>query len=223
MNNVLIAALISLFGFPVARLDAPIVPHSVEQSVVELHITRQEADLVIGNKAKGRVEQFGHLGTSICSGAFIDDSGDIITAGHCAEGGARIDVVTYDSRQYGAVILATSAVHDLALLHIDRRNTVHFSAANSVRRGERVFILGSPLGITNSLSTGVVAKLDGDVTLLDCGALPGNSGSVVYNDAGDMIGVLTAGYRVGMGTTHLNIAQSLDAVRFFIAQTLRGR
>ena len=89
-------------------------------------------------------------------------------------------------------------------------------------QGETIFILGSPLAFTGTLSTGIIAKVDGDVLLLDCGVLPGNSGSAVYNTRGEMVGVATAGYIVGMGTTHLNVAQSLDAVIYFVIRALRG-
>lgn len=201
--------------------DIPEQAEPVEHAVVELHIVKREFPAAADAKyrSKHRVENFGK---AVCSGAFIDESGDIITAGHCAADAAQIEVVTYDNRTYQAVIVATSSTHDLALLHIDRRGTAHFSPAKEVIRGEKIFILGSPLGITNSLSTGIVAKLDGDATLVDCGALPGNSGSAVYDEDGKLVGILTAGYVVGMGTTHLNMAQSIDAVWFFLMRAFNG-
>jgi len=191
----------------------------VEHAVVELHITQRDFP---GTETKSHKKTLPLAGHSICSGAFIDNTGDIITAGHCAAEAANIEVVTYDQRHYKAVVVATSSIHDLALIHIDRLNTAFFRPAPKVERGEKVFILGSPLGITDSLSTGIIAKLDGDIILVDCGALPGNSGSAVYNVDGQLVGVLTAGYWVGFGTTHLNISQSVDAVYFFLVRAFRG-
>lgn len=194
----------------------------VEQAVVELHITKRELPIMQESKRasrKGKVEQFGQ---AVCSGSFITGNGDIVTAGHCAQNAASITVVTYDNKEYEATIVATSAIHDLALLHIDRRNTPYFKLATNVVRGERIFILGSPLAISNSLSTGIIAKIAGDTDLVDCGALPGNSGSAVYDDNNQMVGVLTAGYIVGMGTTHLNVIQSLDTVWFFLVRAFTG-
>ncbi len=44
----------------------------------------------------------------------------------------------------------------------------------------------------------------------------------MYDENGDMIGVATAGFVVGMGMTHLNIAQSIDAVLFFVMRAAAG-
>lgn len=191
----------------------------VEERIVELRITRQQP-AAMENRYKRRVEKF--ASKAVCSGSFVDNNGLIITAGHCAQDAASIEVVTSDNQHYEATIVATSSTHDLALLHIDRHGTPHFNLAEKVKRGQQIFILGSPLGITDTLSTGIIAKLDGDVLLVDCSALPGNSGSAVYNADGEMVGVLTSGFIVMLGTTHLNVVQSNDAIWFFIIRALRG-
>lgn len=216
------AASTDTVNFLTRELVVETVPvHHVEERIVELHITEAEEAAPVKDKAKHHKENF--AAHALCSGAFIDSIGDIITARHCTEGAASIDVVTFDNREYRAVIVATSTTHDLALLHIDRLNTQYFTPAPEVKRGETVYILGSPLGIADTLSTGVVAKLGGDETLLDCSVLPGNSGSMVFDENQNMVGVATAGFIVILGTTHLNIAQGLDAVEFFIAEALAKR
>ncbi len=218
----LLSGLLIISSMQIARAEGTAQAVATpEQAVVELRITRAPIGS-IDSKYKSKRNNM-PMGTGVCSGSFINDNGDIITAGHCAAGAEAIEVITYDGRRYNAIIVATTSVHDLALLHIDRLNTVHFNPAKNVERGEKVFILGSPLAITNTLSTGIVAKLDGDLTLLDCSVLPGNSGSAVYDENGDMVGVATAGFVVGMGMTHLNIAQSVDAVLFFVFRALTGQ
>lgn len=219
---ILVILAIVMFSSPAHSDEGTEAAFQPEQAVVELHITKKELPTMQESKkaSKGTVEQFG--GRATCSGSFIAGNGDIITAGHCAQDATSITVVTYDNKEYEATIVATSAIHDLALLHIDRRDTPHFKLAANVVRGERIFILGSPLAISNSLSTGIIAKIAGDTDLVDCGALPGNSGSAVYDDNNQMIGVLTAGYIVGMGTTHLNVIQSLDTVWFFLVRAFSG-
>lgn len=220
MKMLIITALLGLTSVVKAD-EGPQTGFVPEQAVVELHITKRELPVMQESKkgSKGKVEQFGR---ATCSGSFITGNGDIVTAGHCAQDATSITVVTYDNKEYEATIVATSAIHDLALLHIDRRNTAYFKLATNVARGERTFILGSPLAISNSLSTGIIAKIAGDTDLVDCGALPGNSGSAVYDDNNQMVGVLTAGYIVGSGTTHLNMIQSLDTVWFFLVRAFSG-
>ena len=189
----------------------------IEPRVVDLRISHKEDTVNESKSRKVRVQEL--KAGSACSGAFVSNNGDIITAAHCLRDAEEIMVRTYDNQVYKATFVATATKHDLGLIHIDRQGTSFFQLANSVKRGEQIFILGSPLAIPNTLSTGIVAKLDGDRMLVDCSALPGNSGSTVFNARGELVGVLVAGYIVGLGTTHLNVAQSVDSVRFFLKRT----
>lgn len=193
-----------------------------EQKTVEIHMTRTEPLAAETKAVKARRQlPFDRHGT--CSGSFIDDRGDILTAKHCVTDFDKFEVQTCDHRRYTAVVVATSPVHDLALIHIAKYNTPYFKLAEDVRRGEDIFTFGSPLGITDIVTEGIIAKLDGDDTLLDCGVLPGNSGGPVIDRNYELVGVVIAGYIVGMGTTHLNVAQSLDTVRFFLEEVARNR
>lgn len=197
---------------------------TAEEMTVEIHMIRTEPAAAETKVVKSRrqlpleVDQHG-----TCSGSFIDNRGDILTAKHCVTDFDKFEVQTYDHRRYAAVVVAISPVHDLALIHIAKYNTPYFRLAASVRRGEDIYVIGSPLGITDIVTQGIIAKLAGDDTLLDCGMLPGNSGGPVINKDHDLVGVAIAGYIVGMGTTHLNIAQSLDAIRFFLEEVAKNR
>ncbi len=193
--------------------DAP-----AEQKVVEIHMASPE--LMVPESRRSRKIAPLPLSNGTCSGSFIDDHGDILTAKHCVTNFTTFLVQTYDRRMYKAVVIATSPVQDLALLHIARRDTPYFRFASSVRRGEDIWTIGSPLGITDIVTQGIIAKLDGDDTLLDCGVLPGNSGGPVINKNHELVGVVIAGYTVMLGVTHLNVAQSLDAVVDFVEKTL---
>lgn len=185
----------------------------VEHKVVELNITYKEPVKAVDQKT-GKRTRWIKAGT--CSGSFITPYGDILTARHCVEKAERIEVTMYDQREYKARVVAISPVHDLAMIHIDKLNTPYFRLAKSVERGETIFVLGSPLGLSNILTTGVVAHLAGDALYLDCSVLPGNSGSAVFNQKGELVGVANAVFIVMLGTTHLSVAQGLDAVLFFL-------
>lgn len=158
----------------------------------------------------------------ICSGEFVDDQGDILTAGHCQDGMDSIVVVTHDQQEYEAVVVASSTVHDIALIHIDRQNTPFFVEASSEpTEGETCFTYGSPLGQTGSLSKGIIGNMGGDYTIVDMSVLPGNSGGPLFDIAGNLIGVTTAVAIVGLGVTHMGLAQSLDTVHFFLKKYLK--
>lgn len=196
-----------------------VVEAPAAQKVVELTITRIKPD-VTATMHKSTIKTL-PLGKGTCSGEFIDAVGDIITAKHCTEGADSIEVTTYDNQHYEATILAQSTAHDLAIIHIDRLNTPYFKLADSFQVRQTVFALGSPLGITGTFSTGIVAKIDGDVTLVDLSVLPGNSGCPLFDANDRLLGVVTAVYIVGFGVTHLGIVQGLDATRMFIVTTLQ--
>lgn len=188
----------------------------VEHKVVEIHFTRAKTAVEESRKAKtAKLLPLANYG--ICSGEFVNDLGDILTAKHCTDQTQAIEVITWDQKHYVGTVVRQSPSHDLSLVHIDRTNTPHFDLASSLKRGEKIYALGSPLGITDTLSQGFVAKLDGDTTLIDCGVLPGNSGCPLINQNGELVGTITAGYVVYFGTTHLNLAQSLDVIKFFLA------
>lgn len=211
--------LIPLAAFYFAKPDAP-----VEQKVVEIHMSVDGPTTIPEAKHKTRTTvtlPLKRAGT--CSGEFVTRTGDILTARHCVDGFDTFEVQTFDSRRYTAIVIATSTAHDLAMVHIDRLNTPFFALASTVVRGQTIFVLGSPLGITDTLSTGIVARIGGDVTLLDCSALPGNSGGPVFDKERRLVGVLNAGFIVMAGVTHLNQAQGLDAIRFFIREALEKR
>lgn len=214
----LLAGLSAIGGLVYADVKATVTPEPerpVEQKVVELHMTTNRI-VIEESKKKRSSKELPLSGGATCSGAFIDDMGDILTARHCVEGFDVFEVVTFDQRKYRGVVIATSTVHDLALIHIDRVNTAYFKLAKSVTRGESISALGSPLGLTNTLSQGTIAKLDGDVFMMDLTVLPGNSGGPVFNAEGNMVGVATAMFVVLLGPTHLTIAQGNEAIWFFL-------
>ncbi len=200
--------------------SVPINPiDGVREKVVELHITLKEDPAAAENKQSWRVEKF--AGKAICSGAFVTPNGDIITAKHCTDAADGITVVTSDRQEYAATVVIQSATQDLSLIHIDRRSTPFFTLADGTTQGQPVHTYGSPLGITGTYTTGVIARLNGDITYVDCGVLPGNSGGPAFNDAGELVGVTTAGFIVMLGTTHLNIMQSIDSIALFLAAAAR--
>ncbi len=213
--SLIVIGSLGVFLFPFIQPNEP-----VESKVVELHITRAAAKEELQSHGVSKIYPLqwktANKQHSVCSGAFINASGDILTAKHCTEGIESIDVQTFDAHIYTATVVKQSETHDIALIHIDKVNSPYFTLGMVVKRGEQVFALGSPLGITNTLSTGIVANLTGDLTLIDCGVLPGNSGCPLFNKREELVGLVTAGYWVGFGTTHLNIVQSLDVIVKFL-------
>lgn len=208
----LILSLLCLNTTPI-RAEETVQAENVLEKVVELHITFAPPPTTEAKKA--RKTMFIKSGKAICSGAFISPMGHILTAKHCVEGAEEIEVETYDGQRYQAGSRTLAKNGDLAVIQIGRFNTPHFSLADTTEQGEPVTIIGSPLGLTRTKTTGTVSKLYGDYTILDCTGVPGNSGGPVLDANGNIIGVVSTMIVVLFGPAHLTVAQSLDSIKFF--------
>ncbi len=164
---------------------------------------------------------------SVGSGVVIDNQGYILTNHHVID---NIDedsilVTLHDGRRYYAHVVGSDPSSDLALIRIYANNLVaaRFAMPSSVRLGELVLAIGSPLGLTFTVTSGVISAVNRDdladdgysVTRFiqtDAAINPGNSGGGLFRLQGDLVGINTAilsrsGYNVGYG-----LALSTDLV-----------
>ena len=153
------------------------------------------------------------------SGFAVFDDGIIVTNYHVieqdtyrvkaqVEGGISFDCPT---------VLAYDAEKDIAILKSDRKtDLVLLSAgsANNLQKGEKVVAIGSPLGLINSVSTGVFSGyIDdkvGSVLQFTAAISHGSSGGALFNDAGEVIGITFASLTDGQ---NLNLAVPIDDVK----------
>lgn len=96
--------------------------------------------------------------------------------------------------KHSAKLVKVSKKYDLALLKLDKYTTPYLTLAKKhyPKQGVKVYAIGSPLGITDSLSTGIVTKSNKDNLYTDTMILPGNSGGPLVNKKGEVLGVNTA-------------------------------
>ncbi len=146
------------------------------------------------------------------SGSFIDNDGHILTNNHviaAAAQGGRITVQRPNGEKEPAEIVGRDRLTDLAVIKVDAKSKItpiSFGEAPSV--GDKVFAIGAPLGLTDTITSGIVGALgrsvrvpaEGDSTALLTSAIqtdapinPGNSGGVLANCSGKLVGVPTAG------------------------------
>lgn len=222
MKNKLIVFIIMLTMWHAANAATLVVESTgtVKDKIVELEITF--APPPTSEVKKQRKTFATRAGKALCSGAFISPFGHILTAKHCVQGTKSIVVITSDRQEYEASTRAISSLQDLAIIQIGRFNTPFFTLAPGLAQGEIVHILGSPLGLTGTITSGTVAKLRGDTVILDCTALPGNSGGPVINAKGELAGVLSAIIVVFLGPSHLSVAQSVDSIRLMFYELSGG-
>lgn len=220
-------ALVSLFLSSALIADdvitvMPVQEAPVEEKIVELHITFAPPPTVEAKKAR-KLMMRTKTGQAICSGSFISPLGHILTARHCVEGTTEITAVTKDGQEYRADTIAISKNQDMAILQIGRAPTPHFLVADENVKGERINIIGSPLGLTGLITEGIVSKLAGDILFLDCTGLPGNSGGPVINSKGELTGVVSAMVVVILGPAHVSVVQSVRSIQYFFYEVMSGR
>ncbi len=165
------------------------------------------------------------------SGFFINEAGFLMTNFHVIEGETQISVEVYHQRNgqlevksYKQVrIVAMNKFQDLALLKIEDADAPPFKrvplgSADALSVGERVFAVGSPLGLERTVTEGILStktrELGGSLYLQTTTQInPGNSGGPLFNLAGDVVGITNMKITFGEG---LGFAIPIEAVKFFL-------
>jgi serine protease Do len=167
---------------------------------------------------------------SVGSGFVIDAEGYILTNAHVVSGAQRVQIVLPTDNADGTLATALSGRMklvparivglatelDLALLKVDGLNlpALPLATYSQVRQGETVFAFGSPIGLRNSLTHGLVSavarQVDPDSPAIyvqtDAPINPGNSGGPLVNIRGEVVGVNTFILSQGGGNEGLGFA-----------------
>ncbi|MDG4550058.1 MAG: trypsin-like peptidase domain-containing protein [Candidatus Contendobacter sp.] len=130
-------------------------------------------------------------------------------------------IILKDGAELSASLLAVSSNHDLALLKLDRHQTPALlpAAPQDVGQGVAVYAIGSPVGLRDSISTGVVSGIESNFIRTDAKIYPGNSGGPLVLANGRVIGINTMkqithkfegiGYAIDIGTALREFASDL--------------
>ncbi|WP_434591594.1 S1C family serine protease [Streptomyces sp. A5-4] len=107
-------------------------------------------------------------GDSTGSGVVITADGEIITNNHVVAGASSIKVKLSDGKTYTAKVVGTDADKDLALIKLEGASglkTASLGNSDQVKVGDEVVAIGSPEGLTGTVTSGIVSALDRDVTV----------------------------------------------------------
>jgi putative serine protease PepD len=109
-----------------------------------------------------------NAGESTGSGVIITSDGEIITNNHVISGATSIKVSTSDGRTYTAKVVGTDSKKDLALIKLENASGLTVATlgnSDGVQVGDEVVAIGSPEGLTGTVTSGIVSALDRDVTV----------------------------------------------------------
>lgn len=146
---------------------------------------------------------------AIGSGIVYDLAGHIITSNHVVDDYQKIRVVFHDGESYPAKVTGTDPFADLAVIKVDAEpqtfHTLPLGDSSKLRIGDDVIAIGSPFGLSGSLTSGIVSQLGRilsppnigsfsipNVIQTDAAINPGNSGGPLLNDHGEVVGINTA-------------------------------
>jgi len=155
------------------------------------------------------------------SGFIMDSNGYILTNAHVIEGATTIYVTLTDKREFKAKLIGSDPRTDVALVKIEASNLPKLPVGDSsrVRVGEWVLAIGSPFGLDNTVTAGIVSakgrETNDSITPFiqtDVAINPGNSGGPLINTRGEVIGINSQIYSKSGGYMGISFAIPIDEV-----------
>lgn len=140
-------------------------------------------------------------GSQVTGSGFFYEAGKIGTNFHVIEGATAIEIEFEDGTRYtGAVkIIGYDRALDLAALSITKTDVAPLKLGNSDRavKGQKVYAIGSPIGMINTLSSGIISSIRTNEIQIDAAISHGSSGGVLLDETGTVIGITYAGIEEG--------------------------
>jgi len=162
------------------------------------------------------------------SGFIVSQDGQIVTNHHVISGAQSVQVTLADGTTYAAEIIGSDPATDIALLRITADVDlpfVTFGSSEEMRVGDEVVAMGSPFGLSATVTSGILSGKARDINSgpydaflqTDAAINRGNSGGPLFNNAGEVIGVNTAILSPGGGSVGIGFAVPSDMVRDIVA------
>ena len=196
---------------PVSAEDTPAMLARVTPAVVTIHVHRSQGD------TQG-------------SGFIVDPEGIVVTVHHVIAGATRAHVVLPNGAHLEVDgVLAADRRHDVALLRVSAPRdlqTVMLGDSDAMRRGDRVYVLGSPQGLELTATDGIVSapvrqSPSGRASLqITAPIFGGSSGGPVLSAQGEAIGIARSFHRDAQSLTFatpINVVKSLLAAKSPVA------
>ena len=163
------------------------------------------------------------------SGFVLSSDGFILTNAHVVDGADEVLVTLTDKREFKAKIIGADKRSDVAVVKIEATGlpAVKVGDVNRVRVGEWVLAIGSPFGLENTVTAGIVSARQRDTGELvpliqtDVAINPGNSGGPLINMRGEVIGINSQIYSRSGGYMGISFSIPMDeAIR--VSEQLRA-
>jgi S1-C subfamily serine protease len=172
------------------------------------------------------------------SGIVVNSSGDILTNEHVISGARQIRVTFKDGPTVPGTVSGSDASSDLAVVHVSvaagQLHPLVLANSDAVQIGDPVLAIGSPFGLSDSLSSGIVSGLNRSGTApsgraltgllqTDAAINPGNSGGPLLNAKGEVIGVDESIQSPVQGSVGVGFAVPINTAKRIISQLEKGQ
>ncbi len=198
---------------------------------------RQQQPGPRGRRAPQQQEDQQQVPRGVGSGFIISSDGYVLTNAHVVEGADEVFVTLTDKREFKAKIIGSDRRTDVALVKIEGSSLPRLTMGDSskLRVGEWVIAIGSPFGLENTVTAGIVSansRDTGDYLPLiqtDVAVNPGNSGGPLINMRGEVVGINSQIYSRSGGYMGISFAVPIDeAMRVSeqlksVGRVVRGR
>jgi putative serine protease PepD len=203
----------------------------VKQGVVDIKVTSSTTQDTPFGPSSGKSQAEG-------SGFVIDKQGDIVTNDHVVSGASAIQVTFADGTKASAKVVGTDPSTDLAVVRVSgvdasKLQPVSFGDSSASHVGDGVVAIGSPFGLPDSVTTGVVSALGRTMQApnkytitgaiqTDAAINHGNSGGPLLNSSGQVIGVNAQIESDSGGSDGVGFAIPSNTVKKVAQQLLSG-
>src|SRR5579884_2663027 len=168
-----------------------------------------------------------NVGVGSGSGIVFDTNGDIVTNDHVVAGSKKFQVTLNNGKVYPATLVGTDIADDLAVIHVNASGLVpaHFAKAGSYQVAQTVLAIGSPLGLKQTVTSGLISGLDRtqqepngsyipNAIQTSAPINPGNSGGALVTLDGVVVGIPTLEQTsTGEGTAAQNVGFAIPSDR----------
>lgn len=188
------------------------VAGTTSQNNVNIKTTQEESGVAqaVAKKASPSVVSIyvtGAEGDGVGSGVILDNDGNILTNYHVISGAQTISVTLSDGTSLEAEVVGSDQSSDLAVIKAKTNGVtltpIEVADSDKISVGDWVMSIGSPYGLDQSVSTGIVSSLYRSTMLpskagttiyanliqTDAAINPGNSGGALVNDKGELVGI----------------------------------
>jgi putative serine protease PepD len=176
------------------------------------------------------------VGRGSGSGFVLDDQGHVMTNHHVVAGSSQVGLVLENGDRISARVIGSDARNDIAVLAADgsRLRAAQLGVSADLRIGQPVIAVGSPLGLTGTVTAGIISNVErtarlGDTTLpmiqTDAAINPGNSGGPLVDADGRVVGVNTSIATLGgqrSGNIGIGFAVPIDRALDVASDILTG-